>query len=193
MPAVIWFPLPSVAWCRARRSLALLLLPLFSSLAPLAVHAAPDPLAPALEQLRRLGVEVAEEEACGGPGQLATYNMGLNRLCLSTALRSQPQLRARVLHHELVHVVQDCLDGLKTPTSLTLHQGLRSSGAFSDRQLDGFFLQYLRAQGNLRHVVATTAALPQDSRQREVEAYALQGDPPLVLRLLQTRCRLLLP
>ena len=182
-----------MAWRRACHSLALLSLPLLGSLAPLTAHAAVDPGLPALEQLRRLGVELVEQQACGGPGQLATYNMGLNQLCLSTALRAQPQLRDRVLHHELVHVVQDCLDGLDPPTSLTLHEGLRGTGAFSERQLDGFFLQYLHAQGNLRHVVATTAMLPQDSRQREVEAYALQSDPPLVLRLLQTRCRPLLP
>ena len=143
--------------------------------------------------LARLGVEVLVQPQCGGPGQLATYNMGLNQLCLSRALTQQPSLRQRVLNHELVHVVQDCLDGLETPTSLTLAQGLRASGAFSDAQLAGFFLQYLRAQGNLQHVVATTAALPQDSRQREIEAYALQGDPALVRRLLATRCRPLSP
>jgi hypothetical protein len=34
-------------------------------------------------------------------------------------------------------------------------------------------------------VVATTASLPQDSRQREIEAYALQADPALVQHLLQ--------
>ena len=143
----------------------------------------------ALDQLRRLGVAVVEEPQCGGPGQLATYNMGLNQLCLGAELERQPQRRERVLRHELVHVVQDCLDGLETPTSLTLAQGLRATGAFSDQQLAGFFLQYLRAQGNLQHVVATTAPLPQDSRQREIEAYALQGDPALVQRLLMTRCQ----
>ena len=149
-----------------------------------------EPVASAgIDQLRRLGVAVVVEPACGGPGQLATYNMGLNQLCLSAQLEQQPRLREQVLRHELVHVVQDCLDGLDTPTSLTLAQGLRSTGAFSDQQLAGFFLQYLRAQGNLKHVVATTAPLPQDSRQREIEAYALQGDPALVQRLLVTRCQ----
>jgi hypothetical protein len=162
--------------------------------------AAPDVLSPSahgaassadagLDQLRRLGVAVVVGAQCGGPGQLATYNMGLNRLCLSRELEHQPGLRERVLRHELVHVIQDCLDGLETPTSLTLAQGLRATGAFTDQQLAGFFLQYLRAQGNLQHVVAATAPLPQDSRQREIEAYALQGDPGLVQRLLVTRCQ----
>jgi len=141
-----------------------------------------------LDLLRNVGVAVVVQPQCGAPGQLATYNMGLNQLCLSAELERQPALRERVLRHELVHVVQDCLDGLETPTSMTLAQGLRASGAFTDQQLAGFFLQYLRAQGNLQHVVATTAPLPQDSRQREIEAYALQGDPPLVRRLLQSRC-----
>ena len=147
----------------------------------------------AIDQLRGLGVAVVVQPHCGAPGQLATYNMGANQLCLSTELDPQPGLRERVLLHELVHVVQDCLDGLETPTSLTLAEGLRATGAFSDQQLAGFFLQYLRAQGNLQHVVATTAPLPQDSRQREIEAYALQGDPALVQRLLITRCRPLQP
>jgi hypothetical protein len=94
-----------------------------------------------------------------------------------------------VLHHELVHVVQDCLDGLATPTSLPLSEGLRRAGDLTERQLNGFFLQHLRNQGNLQHVVATTAPLPQDSRQREIEAYALQADSALVQHLLRQSCR----
>lgn len=42
-------------------------------------------------------------------------------------LDRDPQKRARVIQHELVYVVQDCLDGLSTPTSLALAEGLRSS------------------------------------------------------------------
>ena len=156
------------------------------ALSPRAWAGAP---ASGVDQLQRLGVAVVVQPQCGGPGQLATYNMGSNQLCLSADLERQPLLREQVLRHELVHVVQDCLDGLETPTSLTLAQGLRATGAFSDQQLAGFFLQYLRAQGNLQHVVATTAPLSQDSRQREIEAYALQGDPALVQRLLLTRCQ----
>ena len=32
-----------------------------------------------------------------------------------------------MIQHELVHVVQDCLDGLGTLTSLTLAEGLRQA------------------------------------------------------------------
>ena len=129
-----------------------------------------------LERLRSLGVAVQLGGVCGGPGQLATYNMGANILCLGDALVAEPRERSKVLHHEIVHVVQDCLDGL------------RGAGALSERQLNGFFLQHLRDQGNLRHVVATTTPLPQDSRQREIEAYALQADPALVQHLLRETC-----
>jgi hypothetical protein len=101
----------------------------------------------------------------------------------------RPQERSKVLHHELVHVVQDCLDGLESPTSMPLSEGLRRAGRLSERQLNGFFLQHLRNQGNLDHVVATTAVLPQDGRQREMEAYALQADPALVQHLLLQSCR----
>ena len=137
---------------------------------------------------QRQGVQLVERQQCGGPGQLATYNMGVNQLCLNAALRLDPGQRAVVVQHELVHVVQDCLDGLSTPSSLSLAEGLRSSGALNAAQLNGFFLRYLRDQGNLSHVVATTAPLPLDSRQREIEAYALQRDPALVSRLLRMSC-----
>jgi hypothetical protein len=116
--------------------------------------------------------------------------MGANVLCLSKALDLDPQKRARVIQHELVHVVQDCLDGLGTPTSLTLAEGLRSSGQLSGEQVNGFFLQHLRKQGNLNHVVASTAQLPMESRQREFEAYALQADPAMVAHLLKSTCTL---
>jgi hypothetical protein len=72
---------------------------------------------------------------------------------------------------------------------LPLSEGLRRAGDLTERQLNGFFLQHLRNQGNLQHVVATTAPLPQDSRQREIEAYALQADPALVQHLLRQSCR----
>ncbi len=157
--------------------------------APAALHSAQDDLLDrALDKLQALSVAVLERPHCGGPRQLATYNMGLNQLCLSSELRRQPRLRELVLSHELVHVVQDCLDGLDNSTSLSLAQGLRNTGAFTDQQVAGFFLQYLRSQGNLQHVLATTSVLPQDSRQRELEAYALQYDPALVQRLLATHC-----
>ena len=73
-----------------------------------------------LESLRGLGVAVQMGGVCGAPGQLATYNMGANILCMGEGLQESPQERTKVLHHEMVHVVQDCLDGLNTPTSISL-------------------------------------------------------------------------
>jgi hypothetical protein len=143
---------------------------------------------PLLERLQAAGVSVVWRADCGGPRLWAAYNMGANELCLGAELGRRPQERATVLRHEVIHVVQDCLDGLETPTSLTLAEALRASGRFSSSQLNGFFLQYLRRQDNWRHVVATTAPLPLDSRQREMEAYALQVDPALVSRLLALHC-----
>ena len=157
-----------------------------------ALRAEPLPLqgeAELLDRLRLLGVTVQLGGVCGAPGQLATYNMGANLLCLGDALQADPRERAKVLHHELVHVVQDCLDGLSTPTSISLREGLRRAGNLTERQLNGFFLQHLSSQGNLQHVVATTAPLPQDSRQREIEAYALQADAALVQHLLRESCQ----
>jgi len=166
---------------------------LAACLMPAALRAAPaaEPLpeAEVLERLRGLGVQVDIRAQCGAKGQLAIYNMGANWLCLNQGLSDRPAERSRVLHHELVHVVQDCLDGLDTPTSSTLAEGFRRDGSLSGDQINGFFLRYLQRQNNLEHVVASTALLPQESRQREIEAYALQSDPALVQRLLLLSCR----
>ncbi|MFM8966730.1 MAG: hypothetical protein ACKOGI_01965 [Vulcanococcus sp.] len=166
---------------------------LAACLMPAALRAAPaaEPLPEAelLEHLRGLGVRVDIRAQCGAQGQLAIYNMGANWLCLNQGLSVRPAERSRVLHHELVHVVQDCLDGLDTPTSSTLAEGFRRDGSLSGDQINGFFLRHLQRQNNLEHVVASTALLPQESRQREIEAYALQSDPALVQRLLLLSCR----
>ena len=165
---------------------AALLMPAVLRAAP---QAEPLPEAELLEQLRGLGVAVEIRPQCGAPGQLAVYNMGANWLCLNQGLSRRPAERNTVLHHELVHVVQDCLDGLETPTSSTLAEGFRRNGSLSRDQINGFFLRYLQRQNNLQQVVASTALLPQDSRQREIEDYALQSDPALVQRLLLLSCR----
>jgi len=60
---------------------------------------------PLLEQVRALGVVVVEQPDCVGPKQLAAYNMGANLLCLSPELRRDPIQRAKVIQHELVHVI----------------------------------------------------------------------------------------
>lgn len=172
------------------RSLALALVGwLMPGVLRAAPAAEPLPEAELLERLRGLGVQVDIRVQCGAQGQLALYNMGANWLCLNQGLSRRPAERSRVLHHELVHVVQDCLDGLETPTSSTLAQGFRRDGSLSGDQINGFFLRYLQRQNNLQHVVASTALLPQESRQREIEAYALQSDPALVQRLLLLSCR----
>ena len=182
----------SVGWLGGRSG-ARLAVALAALLMPTGLLAAPaqQPISEAelLERLRGLGVQVELRAQCGAPGQLAIYNMGANWLCLNQGLSRRSAERTRVLHHELVHVVQDCLDGLETPTSSTLAEGFRRDGSLSHDQINGFFLRYLQQQNNLQHVVATTALLPQESRQREIEAYALQGDPALVQRLLLLSCR----
>ena len=69
----------------------------------------------------------------------AAYNMGVNRLCLSQGLRDQPGLQLDVLTHEAIHVVQDCLDGLETPSSSTISLMLQAQGGFSPAQVDRFW------------------------------------------------------
>ena len=78
-------------------------------------------------------------ERCGPGLERAAYNMGVNRLCLSQGLRDQPGLQLDVLTHEAIHVVQDCLDGLETPSSSTISLMLQAQGGFSPAQVDRFF------------------------------------------------------
>ena len=86
--------------------------------------------------------------------------MGENRLCLSQGLSDEAGLQLDVLTHEAIHVVQDFLDGLETPSSSTISLMLQVQGGFSRR------LQ----------------------RQREVEAYALQSQTGMVESLLARHC-----
>ena len=73
-----------------------------------------------IDRLEQLGVVIDRLERCGPGAVRAAYNMGVNRLCLSQGLRDQPGLQLDVLTHEAIHVVQDCLDSLETPSSSTI-------------------------------------------------------------------------
>ena len=73
-----------------------------------------------MERLQLLGVVIDRLDRCGPGRERAAYNMGVNRLCLSQGLRDEPGLQLDVLTHEAIHVVQDCLDGLETPSSSTI-------------------------------------------------------------------------
>ena len=59
---------------------------------------------------------------------------------MSQGLRDEPGLQLDVLTHEAIHVVQDCLDGLDTPTSSTINLMLQAQGGFSPAQVDKFLL-----------------------------------------------------
>ena len=84
-----------------------------------------------IDRLQQLGVVIDRLERCGPGAERAAYNMGVNRLCLSQGLRDEPGLQLDVLTHEAIHVVQDCLAGLDTPSSSTISLMLQSQGGFS--------------------------------------------------------------
>ncbi|QNJ04272.1 hypothetical protein SynPROSU1_02681 [Synechococcus sp. PROS-U-1] len=50
---------------------------------------------------------------------------------MSQGLRDEPGFQLDLLTHEAIHVVQDCLDGLDTPTSSTISLMLQAQGGFS--------------------------------------------------------------
>jgi len=140
-----------------------------------------------IERLQRLGVEIDRLDRCGPGAERAAYNMGVNRLCLSQGLRDEPSLQLDVLAHEAIHVVQDCLDGLETPSSSTISLMLQSQGGFSRVQVDKFFAHHLDPS-TAEHVLDVTRALGPLQRRREVEAYALQGHTDMVESLLDRHC-----
>ena len=113
--------------------------------------------------------------------------MGVNRLCMSQGLRDEPGLQLDVLTHEAIHVVQDCLDGLDTPTSSTISLMLQAQGGFSPAQVDKFFTHHLDPS-TAGHVLHVTRSLGPLQRRREVEAYALQGQAGMVESLLARHC-----
>ena len=113
--------------------------------------------------------------------------MGVNRLCLLHGLRDQPVLQLDVLTHEAIHVVQDCLDGLDAPSSSTISLMLQAQGGFSTAQIDRFLTHHLD-RSTADHVQTVTQSLGPLQRQREVEAYALQGQTGMVESLLARHC-----
>ena len=140
-----------------------------------------------IDQLQQLGVAIDRLDRCGPGLERAAYNMGVNRLCLSQGLRDEPGLQLDVLTHEAIHVVQDCLDGLDTPSSSTISLMLQSQGGFSRVQVDKFFAHHLDPS-TADHVLQVTQSLGPLQRRREVEAYALQGHTGMVESLLARHC-----
>ena len=140
-----------------------------------------------IDQLEQLGVVIDRLGRCGPGLERAAYNMGVNRLCLSQGLRDEPGLQLDVLTHEAIHVVQDCLDGLETPSSSSISLMLQSQGGFSRAQVDKFFAHHLDPS-TADHVLHVTQSLGPLQRRREVEAYALQGHTRMVESLLARHC-----
>ena len=140
-----------------------------------------------IERLERLGVAIDRLDRCGPGLERAAYNMGVNRLCLSQGLRDEPGLQLDVLTHEAIHVVQDCLDGLDTPSSSTISLMLEAQGGFSPAQVDKFFAHHLDPS-TADHVLKVTQALGPLQRRREVEAYSLQSQTGMVESLLARHC-----
>ena len=140
-----------------------------------------------MERLQLLGVVIDRLDRCGPGRERAAYNMGVNRLCLSQGLRDEPGLQLDVLTHEAIHVVQDCLAGLQTPSSSTISLMLEAQGGFSPAQVDRFFAHHLDPS-TADHVLQVTQSLGPLQRQREVEAYALQGQTGMVESLLARHC-----
>ena len=140
-----------------------------------------------INRLQSLGVVIDRLERCGPGAERAAYNMGVNRLCMSQGLRDEPGLQLDVLTHEAIHVVQDCLDGLDTPTSSTISLMLQAQGGFSPAQVDKFFTHHLDPS-TADHVLHVTRSLGPLQRRREVEAYALQGQAGMVESLLARHC-----
>ena len=140
-----------------------------------------------IDRLQQLGVVIDRLDRCGPGAERAAYNMGVNRLCLSQGLRDEPGLQLDVLTHEAIHVVQDCLAGLDTPSSSTISLMLEAQGGFSPAQVDKFFAHHLDPS-TVDHVLQVTQSLGPLQRRREVEAYALQGHTGMVESLLARHC-----
>ena len=117
-----------------------------------------------INRLQSLGVVIDRLERCGPGAERAAYNMGVNRLCLSQGLRDEPGLQLDVLTHEAIHVVQDCLDGLDTPTSSTISLMLQAQGGFSPAQVDKFFAHHLdpSTADHVLHCLLYTSPSPRD-------------------------------
>ena len=104
-------------------------------------------------------------------------------LCVTTRAANS-DLLATTVRHETVHIVQDCIGGMRNGKMGSVTAYLAQGDAAQERKLDETLFDTLRAEGNLEHVARLTDTFRAPGAFIEVEAYALQNNQKAVHGLL---------
>lgn len=136
-----------------------------------------------IKHLDHLGI-TASTGSCGESSNgivLGTYNYVKNHLCLSNANTTVAEID-NVVIHELVHITQDCLGGgINSPAMGSITSFLGGDDPALQSKLHHRFLNTLSKANKVKHVAQWTAHMPVERRWIEIEAYALENYPSVVL------------
>jgi hypothetical protein len=131
-----------------------------------------------LRTLSRAGVNVTERRQCGHErNNVATYNIDRNEICISSRHTLTYDSLDEALTHEAVHAAQDCLAGQNNGRLMTLSESVGQTTRPFQRWLEPGQLNFIRAN------------YPRHYWGIEVEAYALQGRPNKVAKLVSAVCQ----
>ena len=129
--------------------------------------------------IQRTGVTVSRRSNCGSNGKAAAhYEPRNNAICIAESEYRDTRDWDQALTHEAIHMVQDCIAGLNNASMMTLGQ---NTGYEPD------FVTYIRQRGN-RWVTFIKRHYRPAYYELELEAYALQGRPDVVSKLIQKEC-----
>ena len=138
-------------------------------------------------KLNSIGVTTMVQEQCTGThGAMATYNSYTNVLCVTEAtLKTQQGQFDSVLRHETIHVIQDCIAGMKNGHMGSVTYYMSQGDKKLEREMDRQVIQNLIDSNKLDHVLQIHGGtLDGPTAFIEVEAYALEDNHELVFNLL---------
>ena len=135
-------------------------------------------------KLQSIDVTVISQRECAPvQGVLATYNSFTNVMCITERAINSEQLLETV-NHEIIHVVQDCIQGMSNGQMGSVTRYLADGDAEEEQQLDEALFDTLRSTGLYEHVAVLTDNYRSPQAWIETEAYALQYNQEAVNGLL---------
>ena len=115
---------------------------------------------------------------------IGSYNFIHNHFCISDVIQDQ-QLFEETVTHELVHVIQDCINGGISSNEMgSITRWLSEGDVTKENSMDENLMALLRKANKVDHVHEWTSHMHSDHKWVEIEAYALENSPLFVLQML---------
>ena len=138
-------------------------------------------------KLHSIGVTTQVGVCNSNPDVLGQYSSGRNHLCISQRI-TDPGIQEETVLHELVHVIQDCIgDGIQSPRMGSIAYYLHGGEVNEAQSLHRYMAGQVNNRYSRSHIADHITSLGADAWV-ELEAYALEDQPKVVLSLLD-RCQ----